>query len=382
MEKGSHRLVRNRAEPTGRHLLIAGASGVIGTGAVEHFARAGWHVTAMSRRVPVLDTACRFDHLAVDLLDADAVEAAIAGSLPVTHLIYAAAKEAPGLISGWYDPALIAVNGSMFANLIDALAKTGALIHVSLLQGTKAYGAHHHLVEVPAREDRPRDPHPNFYWLHEDRLRTKALQTGFDFTIFRPQIVLGGAPGAAMNPVVAIGAYAALCRALKRPFAYPGASAALMEMVDTALLAEAFDWAISTPTAAGQIFNITNGDVFVPAHVWPHLGETLGLVTGEPQPLKLADFFSEPEVRAAWAGLVQRYELRIAELPRLLGESHHYADLLFGVRLADRPVPVLLSTIKIRNSGFAACRDSLASVIYWLNRMVELKLLPPFAIAS
>ena len=360
-----------------RHLLVAGGSGVIGAGAVEHFARAGWRVTAVSRRAPIVDAACRFDHLAVDLLDRDAIEVAIAGSPPVTHLIYAAVKEAPGLVSGWYDPALIEANGAMFANLIDPLARTGALAHVSLLQGTKAYGAHHHLIEVPAREDRLRDPHPNFYWLHEDRLRARAVEAGFDFTIFRPQVLLGGAPGAAMNPVASIGAYAALCRALGRPFAYPGAPTAFIELVDTALLAEAFDWAACAPAAAGQIFNIADGDVFAPAHAWPHLGEALGLVTGEPHAMKLVDFFAEPASKAAWAGLVERHGLRVAELPALVGESHHYVDLLLGPRLAERSVPVLLSTIKIRKADFMGCRDSLASLIHWLRRMVELRLLPP-----
>ena len=363
--------------PADRHLLVAGGSGVIGAGAVEHFARAGWRVTTVSRRAPVVDGACRFDHLAVDLLDLDTVAAAITGLSPVTHLIYAAVKESPGLVSGWYDPALIEANGAMFANLIDPLAKTGALAHVSLLQGTKAYGAHHHPIEVPAREDRPRDPHPNFYWLHEDRLRTKAVEAGFDFTIFRPQVLIGGAPGAAMNPVAAIGAYAALCRALDRPFAYPGADTAFIELVDTALLAEALDWAAFAPSAAGQVFNIANGDVFVPAHAWPRLGEAMGLATGEPHAMKLVDFFAEPESKAAWAELVERHGLQIAELSALLGESHHYVDLLLGNRLAGRSVPVLLSTIKLRKAGFADCRDSLASLIHWLGRMVELRLLPP-----
>ena len=364
-----------------RHLLIAGGSGVIGAGAVEHFARAGWRVTTVSRRAPIVDDECRFDHIAVDLLDRDAVAAAIAESSPVTHLIYAAVKEAPGLVSGWYDPAQIEANGAMFANLIDPLAKTGALAHVSLLQGTKAYGAHHHLIEVPAREDRPRDPHPNFYWLHEDRLRARAAEAGFDFTIFRPQVLLGGAPGAAMNPVAAIGAYAALCRALGRPFAYPGADTAFIELVDTALLAEALDWAAFAPAAAGQVFNIANGDVLVPSHAWLHLGEAMGLATGEPHAMKLVDFFAEPESKAAWARLVERHGLRIAELSGLLGESHHYVDLLLGNRLAERSVPVLLSTIKIRKAGFTDCRDSLSSLIHWLGRMVELRLLPPLGAA-
>ena len=359
------------------HVLIAGASGVIGSGAVEHFARLpGWQVTALSRRAPVVAEGCRFAHLTLDLTNPEACRRAIAQLPPVTHLIYAAVAEAPGLVSGWRDPELMVLNGAMFANLLDPLAASGALCHVSLVQGAKAYGAQYHEVEVPAREDGPRDDHPNFYWLHEDHLRLRAGEVGFQFTIFRPQVLLGAAPGAAMNPVAPIGAYAALCREIGRPFTSPGNPAALWEVVDTGLMAEAFHWAATTPAAAGETFNLTNGDVFVPAHAWPHIADRFGLeVDGEP-PASLAAFFAEPEVQAAWARLAARHGLRIKTLPELLGESHHYVDLLLGDRLAGKKLPMLLSTIKIRQAGFAACRDSLGSMFHWLDRMAELRLLP------
>ena len=360
-----------------RHVLIVGASGVIGAGALEAFARAGWPVTALSRRRPIVAVDCAFAHVAADLDDPAACAALVATLPPVTHLVYAAVAEAPGLVSGWRDADLIARNGRMFANILDPLAARGGLAHVSLLQGTKAYGAHHHAVEVPAREDRPRDDHPNFYWLHEDHARRRGAEHGFGFTIWRPQVLLGHAPGAAMNPVAPIGAYAALCRDLGRPFAYPGAVNALWELVDTGLLAEAMLWAAEAPAARDRIFNITNGDVFVPGHAWPHLAAALGLEAGDPQPLSLAAFFAEPDVQAAWARLVARHDLRVAALPALLGESHHYADLLLGSRIADKAVPVLLSTIKLRHAGFGGCRDSSQSLLHWIGRMAELHLLPP-----
>lgn len=361
-----------------RHVLVAGASGVIGSGAVEHFARReAWSVTALSRRYPVVADECAFSHVAADLSDADACRRAIAEMPPVSHLIYAAVAEAPGLVGGWNNPELIAANGAMFANLLDPLTLGGSLRHVSLLQGTKAYGAHRHDVEVPCREDGPRDDHPNFYWLHEDHLRLRAGEAGFAFTIFRPQVLLGAAPGAAMNPVAPIGAYAALCRELGRPFVLPGEPLCLWEAVDTALLAEAFDWAVTSPAAAGETFNLTNGDVLVPAFAHRHIAEQLGLPTEGEAPPSFAGFFAEAEVEAAWTGLARRHGLRIAALPELLGESHRYLDLLLDPRMAAKRLPVLLSTIKIRQAGFAACRDSTRNLLYWLRRMSELKLLPP-----
>lgn len=358
------------------HVVVVGASGVIGACAVEAFARAGWQVTAVSRRRPVVAPDCRFTHLALDLDDAAACAAGVAELPPVTHLVYAAVAEAKGLVSGWGDAELIARNGRMFAHIVDPLADRGDLVHVSLLQGTKAYGAHRHEVSIPAREDQPRDDHANFYWLHEDHARTRAADAGFAFTIFRPQVLFGHAPGAAMNPVAAIGAYAALCRQLGLPFAYPGSPHALWEVADSGLLAEAFVWAAEAEAARNQIFNLTDGDLFAPRFGWERLAAALGFAPVEGERQSLVEFFARGDVQSAWTAMARRDGLLIENLPDLLGESHHYTDLLFGGRIADKALPVVLSTIKIRQAGFGGCRDSGDSLIHWVRRMSELNLLP------
>ena len=364
---------------TDRHLLVVGASGVIGAAAVEHFAaRPGWAVTGLSRREPVVRDESAFRHLALDLSDRAACAAGLKALPPVTHLIYAAVREAPGLVSGWGDEELIGVNGRMFSNILDATLARAGLQHLNLLQGVKAYGAHRHAVETPLRESEPRDAHANFYWLQEDHTKRRANECGFAWTIFRPQVLLGAAPGAAMNPVAAIGAYAALCRELALPFSYPGASGALLELVDADLLAEAFEWAALNPAAAGQTFNIANGDVFAPGQAWQHLAASLGLSgEGNALPSGLARFFDEEGSLTAWARLAEKCDLRVRSLPELLGQSHHYLDLLLGARIANKPLPVLLSAIKLRQAGFASCRDSVLSLHHWLQRMVDLRLLPP-----
>ena len=359
------------------HILIVGASGVIGSATVEHFGGLmGWSVTALSRRRPVVNPDCRFQHIVVDLEDGSECAEALSTLPRVTHMIYAAVREAPGLREGWSDPELIAANGRMFTNALDPVVKAGTLRHLSLLQGTKAYGAHCHAVEIPLREDTPRDEHANFYWLHEDYARARSIEAGFGLTIFRPQVLLGSAAGAAMNPVAAIGAYAALCREMGEPFGYPAEGAALIEWVDAGLLAEAFAWAVSTPAAAGETFNITNGDVMVLRHAWPRLAERLGLATGGTNRTSLLEFFAREDSQEAWTRLANRHRLRDLALESLLGQSHHYLDMLLGTRAAQRPLPVLLSTIKVRQAGFAACRDSEASLLHWLGRMTELGLLP------
>ncbi len=364
------------AEPQNA-LLIAGASGVIGAGALEHFARLpDWDVIALSRRRPVVARDCGFTHVAVDLTDAADCARAVAAMPPVTHLIYAAVAEAPGLVDGWRDTDLMALNGAMFENLLHPLAASGNLRHVSMLQGAKAYGAHVHPVTTPLREAAPRDCHPNFYWLHEDALRASAENHDFAFTIWRPQILIGTAPGAAMNPVLPIAAYAAICRERNLPFALPGNSAAIWELVDAGLLAEAIAWAAINPAAHVQTFNITNGDAFVLRNVWNALAERIGLNPKGAPPPDFAGFFAEELSQHAWAALAAKHDLIEPSLPAFLGQSHHYLDLLSSPRVAERP-PVLLSTTKLRQAGFGACRDSIDALIVQLRRMVELRLLPP-----
>jgi hypothetical protein len=180
-----------------------------------------------------------------------------------------------------------------------------------------------------------------------------------------------------MNPVAAIGAYAALCAELGLPFALPGESEALLELVDTDLLAAALAWSADAPTAAGQIFNITNGDVFVLRHAWPKLAEALGLAMGGTAPADFVSFFADPASQAGWSRIAAKHDLAEPSLDALLGQSHHYLDLLNGSRVGARPVPVLLSTIRLRQAGFADCRDSLSALIGQLDRMTQLRLLPP-----
>src|SRR5215469_13701629 len=84
-------------------VLIAGASGVIGQSAAEHFANLpGWRAIGVSRRPPVPAPAANYQHLSLDLTDAAACRAAKDQFAPVTHVVYAALFEKPGLVAGWY----------------------------------------------------------------------------------------------------------------------------------------------------------------------------------------------------------------------------------------------------------------------------------------
>ena len=357
-------------------VLVAGATGLVGEAAVTRFAAAGWRVIAVSRRTPdALPPGVR--HLALDLTDRAACAAAAEKLRDVTHLVYAALYEKPGLIAGWRDPEQMATNLAMLRGLLEPLAAVARdLRHVTLLQGAKAYGAHvGHPPPIPAREREPRVEHPNFYWLQEDFLRAAAAAKGFEWTIFRPQVVVGAAWGAAMNPLLPLAAYAAIRRELGQPFSYVGGARQVQELADPRLLGEAFEWAALAPGAADQIFNISNGEVFAWADVWGALAKAFGVEPGPEEPTKLAEYL--PAHAEVWDRIAARASLRPIGLMTLLGESHHYVDALLrpGLETVSRP-PVLLSTIKLRQAGFAACYDSEATLKYWAEQLAARRLTP------
>jgi nucleoside-diphosphate-sugar epimerase len=359
-------------------VLIVGASGLVGEAALEHFARTrDWSAIALSRRIPEPVANGNFRHVCVDLTDPSACREACSTLQAVTHVVYAALAEKPGLVAGWSDPQQMQINLGMLKNLLEPLCDSAPnLTHVTLLQGTKAYGAHvGHQMPLPARERAARVTHANFYWLQEDYLRAKAQAHGFAWTILRPQVVIGAAWGAAMNPLLALAAYAALRREEGQPFSYPGGTLQITELVDAALLAEAFQWAAESPSAHGEIFNITNGDVFAWREAWPVLASAFGMSLGADEPLCLADYLTARVAR--WERIVEREHLRPIGLARLLGESHHYADLLLRGNARPNGRANLLSTIKLRQAGFAACRDSEQSVVHWIGEMQRRRLIPP-----
>ena len=357
-----------------RTVLVAGASGVVGVSAVEAFLRDGWDVIALSRRRPETAATRDFRHLAVDLRDAESSRRALSELRGVTHVVYAALFEKPGLIGGWVERDQMQTNLEMLRNCLGPLSRAAKLEHVSLLQGTKAYGIHVHPMPIPAKERAPRDAHENFYWLQEDHLTDAAKERGFAYTILRPQLIVGAAYGVAMNLAPVIGAYAAICREEGEPFAYPGGVSYVWEAVDARLLANVFVWATRTPGAAGQHFNVTNGDVFEWRNLWPSFAQTLGVQVGADRPRELKTWM--PSKSAVWDRVVAKHGLRKVPMGEWLGESHHYADFCFAYGATAPPPPAFVSAIKLRQAGFTEVCDTEEMFRYWLTNFIDRGLLP------
>jgi len=359
-----------------KKILVAGASGLVGFAAVKHFAQlTDWEVIGVSRRIPSgLEGATL---LSVDLVDKAHCIEVFSRMRDVTHVVYAALYEKPGLVQGWRERDQMETNLSMLQNLFEPLVVVAKdLQHVTLLQGTKAYGAHIEPFPVPARERWPRHQHENFYWLQEDYLREQQNGKDWHWTIFRPQIIFGEALGNNMNAIPAIGVYAALLREAGLPLSFPGGAPWLTEAVDADLLAHACEWAATTPACHNETFNITNGDLFVWQNVWPTIADSLGMEVGPPKPLSLAQ--EMPKREAEWAAIVQKYNLRApTSLKDFVGQSFIFADLIFAYGSQQLPSAMLVSTIKARQTGFHECMDTEDMFRKWFKRFQDLRLLPP-----
>jgi nucleoside-diphosphate-sugar epimerase len=359
--------------PMGRKtVLVAGGTGLVGYAALKHFAQVpDAEVIAISRRVP---PGLTVRHLPLDLTDAAACDEAAGALRDVTHLLYAALFEMPGLVEGWRNDQQIATNDRMLRNLFDPLAKAApGLRHVTLLQGTKAYGVHVRPLAVPAREGRSElREQPNFYWEQEDYLRAAQAGRDWTFTILRPVLVVGEAIGGAMNLIPALGAHAAVMRERGPILPYPGGAERVGQAVDADLLARAIAWAGETPAAANETFNVTNGDVFTWPNIWPAIADAVGMRPGADEP-----FLLQSLGRADWDRARQRFGLESPALDAFVGLSLEYADYQMRYGHTDPGPPALVSTVKIVQAGFHEVMDTELMFRKWFKLFQTKRLLPP-----
>ena len=357
---------------TRKTVLVAGATGLVGYAVLKQVrAAADTDVIALSRRRP---PGFAGRHLALDLTDPAACEAASAAMRDVTHVVYAALFELPGLVEGWRNDQQIATNDRMLRNLLGPLLRVApGLRHVTLLQGTKAYGVHVRPLSVPAREGRSEmREQPNFYWAQEDYLRQVQAGQDWGFTILRPVLIVGEAIGGAMNLIPALGAHAAVMRERGPILPYPGGAERVSQAVDADLLARAIAWAGDTPAAWNETFNVTNGDVFSWPNVWPAIADAVGMRTGPDEP-----FLLQSLQRGDWDRVRQRYDLLSPGLSEFTGLSLEYADYQMRYGHTEPGPPAIVSTIKIVQAGFHEVMDTELMFRKWFRLFQQKRLLPP-----
>ena len=120
---------------------------------------------------------------------------------------------------------------------------------------------------MPARETDPRSMGPNFYYDQMDWLSEFQKTKQWSWTILRPQLVFGVAARSPLNIIAAIGTYASISRELGIPLRFPGGVERIGEATDARLIAKAVEWVAQNKIAANQIYNITNGDIYIASYL-------------------------------------------------------------------------------------------------------------------
>ncbi len=357
------------------HILVTGATGLVGRAAMEHFARAGYKTTAVSRRRPFDTYGAQF--LSVDLADEAACREAFEGLGDVTQIAFAALHEEPDLVAGWTQQSHIDRNAAMLRNTVEAIApQARSLRNVTVLQGPKAYGAHVRLMKIGAREDRDEDRSiPNFYWAQEDYIKERSHGQDWGWTILRPSFVMGMAVGGAMNLIGAIGIYAALLRRAGEPLHFPGSRGGVSQPTDTDLMARAIEWAGHSEAARNQVFNIGNGDFFSLAEMWPVIADAVGMEVGEDRGFPFVEDI--PRRSAEWDAIRTEHDLIAPDAEAFLGQSTQFADWIFA--RASAGLRGSISTVKLQNAGFTEAMHSEDMFAKWIARYQQARLIPPRA---
>lgn len=344
--------------------LIVGALGVTGRALVEYLEdKPDWNIVALSRRAPDFPTRATF--LSVDLTDAADCRAKLAEHPEITHVFYAAYSQQASVA------AEIPVNVGMLANLMDAVEQTANIRHVQLMHGAKWYGTYLGSYKTPAREDDLRPLPVNFYHAQQDWLEARhAAQSGWSWSALRPHGVWGFSTGSAMNLMTGIACYAAISKELGLPLRWPGNAGfydRLYQLIDVDLLAEAMVWAATTPAAANEAFNITNGDLFRWRQLWPRIAEFLEMEIADPQPVPIAATMADKG--ELWERMVAEHGLRPYQLDEIVNWA--YLDMALGTDM-----DAMSSLTKIFKAGWTNVWDSEATITRQLQKLRDRKIIP------
>jgi nucleoside-diphosphate-sugar epimerase len=347
-----------------KQALVVGGLGVVGQGIVQRLAGdAEWTVYAASRRRPQEPGTATY--ISVDLVDRADTEAKLSGITGITHVFYAAYLEQPTYA------AEVKPNLAMLRNVVEVVSATSpSLEHVSLMQGTKAYGTHLGPYKTPARETDPRHMPPNFYYNQEDFLRTASPGSRWTWSAVRPRTVYGYAVDSPMNMTSVLGVYAAISKEFGLPLRFPGTRGgyqALQQAIDTDLLARAAVWAATEPRCAGEVFNVTNGGLFRWQHMWPKIAAFFEMECGPVQTIRLAEVMADKG--PLWTRMVQKYGLRETPYERLV--AWKFGDFQWHAEYDS-----ISETTKIRRFGFHDIIDDEEMLMRQMRRLQEMKVIP------
>ncbi|MFM0226961.1 NAD-dependent epimerase/dehydratase family protein [Paraburkholderia dipogonis] len=203
-------MTTNTGSATASRLLIVGGYGAVWTAVASTMRNTDWTVLTAARRAApahMLAEVPAPDHLRIDLLNPAEIRDARSRLESVTDVVYCAYAERESMT------AAVEPNASMLDNVLDGLRNAGAKLQsVVLIGGGKSYAEHLGPYKSPPKESDPRFMGPIFYNDQEDILWAHAQAEGYDWTVLRPDAVIGPSIGSPMNLVMGIAAFAVTSR--------------------------------------------------------------------------------------------------------------------------------------------------------------------------
>jgi nucleoside-diphosphate-sugar epimerase len=263
-----------------------------------------WKAIGVSRRPPDMRTDAQL--MSVNLLDAEDCHRQFRALSDVTHIFFAAYSQ-----QETYEEEL-QPNLEMVRNVVEVIEPTAAnLQHIQLIHGSKWYGNHQGPYRTPALEDQP--PHPAQHFYHPQRAWLIECQKGKQWTwsILRPHGIWGFTVGSQLNMMIAIAIYATIMKYLGHPLHFPGklgAYNAIYQCTEASHLARGMLWAATSPKAANQDFNMTNGDFIRWRFAWPKIAEWFDMPVGDVMNIDVVSFMSDKE--PVWAKIVEKHRLK------------------------------------------------------------------------
>ncbi|KXT03399.1 hypothetical protein AC579_3967 [Pseudocercospora musae] len=402
----------NDADYTGLTALVTGANGISGYHQVKVLSRAPerWaKIYCLSRRPP---PSYFFDGLGegVEHVEADFLAKAelIAEQLDkkkirkvdyVFFFSYTQPRQKGGVLGMWADAdALAEVNNALIANFTGALKLANLKPKRFLLQtGAKQYGFHIGPATTPSFETDPRITiESNFYYPQEDTLSAYGKDQGVGWNVMRPSYIIGAVRDNLLNHMVGFAVYASVCAHLKQPLLFPADYVAWdKEYCQSSAMLNSYmnEWAVLTPEAKDEAFNVQDGLSFTWGRFWPYLASWYGTKSSPPENddekyqtfkygpqgqtrcvFSLMEWAQKPEVQKAWQELKEKHGLLL--------EPFKDAAQIFGI--TDSAViggwPLSLSMRKARKLGFHGTVDSFESAFHSLSELAALSYTPPLVV--
>ncbi|KAG9453989.1 hypothetical protein H6P81_006893 [Aristolochia fimbriata] len=371
--------INNAGSSETRVALIVGVTGLVGKELLSELlsAKPDWKVYGIARKPDDGDGSKRYEFIPCDLLDTDDVARKLSPLRDVTHVFWVT-----WAAQSFLDPqACRDQNRAMMSNVLDVLLpRSPALKHVSLQTGMKHYirtdgtGAR----DAVYNEESPRIAgENNFYYALEDLLRDRLAGPGW--SVHRPGLVLGCSTRTWFNVMGGLGVYAALCRRLRLPFRFRGSRTCwaepYLDASDARLVARQHVWAATDARVAparGQAFNAVNGPTFAWREIWPALAARLQVeAPPEEEALSPESTFSGDmaDKGRVWEEIVEEEGLRATRMEDV-------ANWWFMDAVLRCPVKLLGSREKADRFGFTETLEPAESILYWVDRMREEKLIP------